>query len=283
MPLDIVFIGTSVTGLQALASASDFQIREVLCDAARVPESLPTIADSLDVPLSVFRGRDGLSQALRRHAPTVAALIYQLDLRVPGDLTDRYKIFNLHRGNLMTNRGAHPEVWSILNGDDIATIALHRINEEFDSGQLIASFDVPLRTDDDVSSLRNRLEGGLPYLLGLLAEHLNGGKPGIPLSGGIYRPRITEQDFTIDLQRDSLDVIDRKIRSQRTYQGAILDSDGIRYRVAEIASATRHDGVAPPGVRRFINDRLEVLTKDYLVVFRLKPGIAPMPSTSRSR
>ena len=42
------------------------------------------------------------------------------------------------------------------------------------------------------------------------------------IKNGIYYPRIIEEDFTIELKSDSLEIIDRKIRSQEAYNGAIL-------------------------------------------------------------
>ena len=52
--------------------------------------------------------------------------------------------------------------------------------------------------------------------------YIIGKKKGKKINRGIYRPWITEDDFTINLEKDSLITVERKIKSQKKYNGAIV-------------------------------------------------------------
>ena len=177
---------------------------------------------------------------------------------VPADLTETYSFYNIHRGSLFTNRGPNPDIWPILNGDVQTTLSLHKINSKIDSGVLIDSFDVEISKYDDTISVKTKLEKGLHKLIESLSDYLNLKKEGVILNDGIYRPWITEADFTIDIETDSIEIIDRKIRSQRQYNGAILIINNQKYYLLEILNWENR-----------VNDytHVEILGHDKLMVF----------------
>jgi methionyl-tRNA formyltransferase len=237
MAHDVVFIGSSQLGLRCLLESNHFEVRGALCLAKRLTPALEALAHGQALPLKTFDSILSFRPLIESHPSSMPFFIYQLDMLVPADLTEKYAFYNVHRGNLMTNRGPNPDVWPILNGDPETQLSLHRINDKVDSGVLIDAVSVPVHPEDDSISVRQRLEAGLPRLVEALHEHLVGSRQGTVLEGGLYRPWITEADFTIDLARDSLDVIGRKIRSQRQYNGAILVVDGVKHYIVDILQA----------------------------------------------
>lgn len=218
---EIVYIGSSPLGLRKLVENHDFHVTDALCLEARVTPELSKTAREFGFEIKKFRWIKEFRDLIDTFQPQTKFFIYQLDMLVPGDLTEIHFFYNVHRGSLATNRGPNPDIWPILNGDAETSLSLHRINDKVDAGVLIAAEDVSILEDDDTHSVKQKLEERLPNLVRALAEHLGGTRGGTALQGGDYRPWITEKDFTIFLD-DSVDVIDRKIRSQRQYNGAIL-------------------------------------------------------------
>jgi len=64
---------------------------------------------------------------------------------------------NLHKAYLPYNKGANPNVWSILE-DTPAGVTIHYMTEDLDSGPIIDRRTVEKRPDDDAKDLYQRLE-----------------------------------------------------------------------------------------------------------------------------
>lgn len=64
---------------------------------------------------------------------------------------------NLHKSYLPYNRGANPNVWSIIE-DAPAGVSIHYMTPDVDGGPLIDQRAVPVRPDDDGRTLYERLE-----------------------------------------------------------------------------------------------------------------------------
>lgn len=234
---EIGFIGSSALGLRTLLASSRFRVVAALCMASRCTEELEAAARDAGIPLDVFTDRAGFRALMGARPQELPYLIYQLDMLVPADLTETHRLFNIHRGSLYTNRGPNPDVWPILNGESSTALSLHRIDDKVDAGQLIDAIEVAIGAKEDTVSVQQRLERELPGLVASLAEHLEGRRPGVKVEGGTYRPWISEADFTIDLASDTPDIIDRKIRSQRRYNGAVLFVENVKHYVTSIEAA----------------------------------------------
>jgi methionyl-tRNA formyltransferase len=93
-----------------------------------------------------------------------------------------------------------------------------------------------------------------------MVEFLEGRVEGNICLGGIYRKRITEADFTIDLLHDSRESINNKIRSQAMYKGAVVCVGDEKFYVDGIRdwsdAAHQHTHV------RVDTDRIDVVRAD---------------------
>ena len=69
---------------------------------------------------------------------------------------------NLHTSFLPWNRGAHPNVWSIVDRTP-AGATLHFIDDGIDTGEIIAQSEVPVLAGDTAETLHARIQ---------IAEHL---------------------------------------------------------------------------------------------------------------
>lgn len=231
---EIVSIGSSALGLKRLLESDKFLVTDILCLKARVTSELESVANEAGLEITPFEWIADFREVVNCFNTNIPFFIYQLDMLVPADLTSRYRFFNVHRGSLYTNRGPNPDIWPILCGHEQTALSLHKINEKIDSGTLIDSHEVDIGPTDDTATIKERLEDGLPLLIESLYQYLDGKRNGVTLDGGVYRPWVTEADFTIRPDEDSITVMDQKIRSQRQYNGAILYQDGEKYYVTEI-------------------------------------------------
>lgn len=66
-------------------------------------------------------------------------------------------VVNLHPSYLPYNRGAHPNIWSIVEGTP-AGVTLHYIDNGVDTGNIIAQKQIPVQPVDTGKSLYHRLE-----------------------------------------------------------------------------------------------------------------------------
>jgi methionyl-tRNA formyltransferase len=71
---------------------------------------------------------------------------------------------NLHPAYLPYNRGAYPNVWSIVDGTP-AGVSLHYIDEGVDSGDIVRQKEVPVSCTDTGESLYHKLEAAGMQLL----------------------------------------------------------------------------------------------------------------------
>jgi methionyl-tRNA formyltransferase len=78
--------------------------------------------------------------------------------RVPGDIIEvpEKGIVNLHPSFLPYNRGAYPYIWPIIDKTP-AGVSIHFMDEEIDTGDIMARREVPVLPDDTAKSLRERL------------------------------------------------------------------------------------------------------------------------------
>src|SRR5215510_15223848 len=85
-------------------------------------------------------------RALRPDVLLSFAFPYRLPLeilRVP-----RLGGFNVHGGKLPEYRGPQPVFWQIVNREREGAVTVHRMDEEFDRGGVVASQSVPIAPDE---------------------------------------------------------------------------------------------------------------------------------------
>ena len=139
---------------------------------------------------------------------------------------------NLHPSLLPYNRGAHPNVWSILEGTP-AGVTLHYIDAGIDTGDIIAQHEVQVQPIDTGASLYHKLE-----LTGLelfkqtwpaIRENQTPRQAQVSDRGTRHRVRDLEKIDEIDLQatykaQDLIDLL--RARTFPPYSGAYFRSGG---------------------------------------------------------
>lgn len=62
-------------------------------------------------------------------------------------------VINVHGGRLPEGRGLFPYFWTLVHGDTTAGAAVHWMDEQFDTGDLLYDAQFPISADDTVHSL----------------------------------------------------------------------------------------------------------------------------------
>ena len=82
---------------------------------------------------------------------------------IPKKFLDMPKLggFNFHSGKLPQYRGQHVMNWAIINGEKKITVTAHRLDEEFDSGDIVLEEEIEISFLDDIRSVyRKVIESG---------------------------------------------------------------------------------------------------------------------------
>lgn len=232
MGLAVAYIGTSPIALEILCSHEGFNVTTYLCERKRLTDRCEEIASRYKIGILVFDNKEEIFNQLDNLTISIDLfIIYQFDYILPLKLAATNKFFNFHSGSLLTNRGAHPIIRSILNGDKQTELTLHLIDEKIDQGLVIGTYVVAIDDNDDAVSLKEKTETGIIPLLEKLLLYLNGELQAKPVIEGRYYKPISEDDYKINIDFDTESTIINKIRSQKQYKGALVEVEGVRYYV----------------------------------------------------
>lgn len=143
------------------------------------------------------------------------------------------EIINIHPGYLPYNRGACPNVWSIVDQTP-AGVTMHYIDEGVDTGDLIARQIVPVEPDDTGATLYARLEEASVQLFRQTWPRISRREAErIPQSGSSTTHRMSELAQIDRIDPDQMyraeDLINiLRARTFPPYQGAYLELQGKR-------------------------------------------------------
>jgi methionyl-tRNA formyltransferase len=187
----------------------------------------------------------GIDVIVTTHMKRLAAMLAPLrpDLifscgfmwRVPPDVLQlpRLGVINLHLGLLPERRGANPVGWAFREDDREQGATIHRMNEGFDTGPILAQIRIPVGDDDDMSDLFPRIAASIPEALGRALARVAQGDPGDPQdeSRAFYADLFTDDWREIDWSQPAR-TVHNQVRSwfgvRGTARGVFALLDGER-------------------------------------------------------
>ncbi len=238
----IIFFGNNRVGLEVLnwlVAQGDEVVALVVHEAGRA-RFREDMVRSTGLPLSrVFEGpalRDPATvEAIRALRPDIGASVFFGHI-IRAEVISLFPsgILNLHPAYLPYNRGAFPNVWSIIDGTP-AGVTFHYVDEGVDTGDIVARRDVPVLTTDTGMSLYARLEEACIRLFSESWPLVRDGRavrtPQARAEGTHHRMSDVEKIDRIDpdrmyTARELIDVI--RARTFPPYHGAYIEEDGSR-------------------------------------------------------
>ncbi len=228
--INIGFLGYGTRALDALMSDSRFNVKYFLSPRSRlcadVYEAAERYKDSLS--LEIIDTKPDLAKRISKINDVRCFLMNACPFILTSEILSYMDFYNIHPGDLYTNRGHHPHLWSVMLDEMETKICLHKVNVDIDLGEVIADSVIELKGNENSLEILNMAEDRIPILLNGLYRYLTG-KQGVKytVSNGIYRHTMVYSDYEItpsDLPSD----IDRKIRARYMHNGAFFVYEGKR-------------------------------------------------------
>src|SRR5215213_6301108 len=181
---------TSIAPVAALFTDALRRLRHdpvaVVTPRRRVPTQGDLALSDATVPkgLDILFARDkrSLEPLLRAVRPDLVVcfafpwLIPPEALAVP-----RLGVINFHPAFLPRHRGPIPTSWAIRAGDDTYGVTWHRMDAEFDTGNILAQAPVPMQPDDsEITVVGPRLVRAAVEILPRALQRIAAGDPGDP-------------------------------------------------------------------------------------------------------
>ena len=181
---------------------------------------------------------------------------------VPRAVIDSFPkgIVVVHPSLLPKYRGATPIQSAILAGEDLTGTTLFIMDEKVDHGPVLGSTQVPLLDMDTYATLADKLaEASAALLIEILPKYAAGEMNPVPQSedGVTYTKKFVSEDGRVDLDKDELVAVWRKVRALNPEPGVWTMEDGRRMKILDadvvdgklVLRKIQFDGELPKEVR----------------------------------
>jgi methionyl-tRNA formyltransferase len=205
-----------------------------------------------DVDLVYPATRERLASVLRSYEPDLVLCTgFPWRMSAEAIAVPRIACVNGHPSLLPRYRGPIPIAWAVRNGETEVGLTYHLMDEQFDTGAILAQDTVPLAEDDTMETLGPKLQVLSAELLPVAFERLARGEQGEPQEGGDYQSLFDADYAFVDPAQTAQDV-HTQVRAwrfapvARGERGPIFERDGKRIRVlrtslTEVEGAKRLD------------------------------------------
>ncbi|NLH48264.1 MAG: formyl transferase [Myxococcales bacterium] len=235
----LLFFGNNYSGWQALSwlVAEGVEVVGVVVHPEERARYRVEILEAADLPPEcVFDGsrlRDPAVRAALAELRADAALSVYFGYLLPPELLDLLPrgAINLHPALLPYNRGANPNVWSLVDQTP-AGVTLHYLDAGVDTGDIIAQDAVPIAPTDTGETLYRKLEqAGLDLLRRVWPLFESGRAPRRPQPAGGSVHRLHDLDRLDEIDPDATvragDLLNLlRARTFPPYRGAYLRAGG---------------------------------------------------------
>ncbi len=257
-PPRILFMGTPEFALDSLRAC--LEVGEVVAVVTQ-PDKPRDRGQASSAPavkrLAIERGLKVLQPSKLREAALMdnvrelspdVALVAAYGKILPRELLDLpvRGCVNVHASLLPRFRGAAPIQWAIASGDQKTGVCLMKMDEGLDTGPVLASAEVSIRSDETYQSLWPVLARlGAQLIRTHLPAYLRGELHPIPqpVEGVVLAPMLKKSDGLLDLRKSAAE-LQRRVRAFQPWPGTFLHFRG---QTLKVWRARRGDGAGPTG------------------------------------
>ena len=117
-------------------------------------------ASGLEIEKVIFWDKNNIDKITKKLSAKCSDILFSVNFGyiIPAHILQMFRLpINLHPGYLPYNKGAHPNVWAIIE-ETPAGVSIHRMTEEVDKGEILAQMEVEVQPWDTGKSLYEKLE-----------------------------------------------------------------------------------------------------------------------------
>lgn len=170
---EIGYIGFSVSMLKILSESDCFLLTSCICEKKRLSAPYRKLCQDLRLKLHVVTSKEELCHCLFGENYNYY-IMYEFGIILPEEVfvSGKIKVFNFHPGSIMTNRGAHPLVWSVLNDEKYTMMTVYEVTAKIDDGNIISQKVYEIGKEDNVTTLKLKMESGIKEQLLSVCCHI---------------------------------------------------------------------------------------------------------------
>lgn len=257
----VIFMGTpdfSVGALKALAE-NGYEIAGVVTQPdkprgrGKASAMTPVKEAALELGLTVYQParvrEQSFMDTVRALNPDVI-VVSAFGQIIPKALLElpRYGCVNIHASLLPKYRGAAPIQWAVMDGEPVSGVTIMQMDEDLDTGDMLAKTEVPLEPDETGGSLFDKLSRAGADLLIRTLPALEQGTltpEKQPLeSPTAYARMIRKEDGRIDWNLEA-EAIERRIRGLNPWPSAYTELTGKILKIWRAEVLPKESGQAP--------------------------------------
>lgn len=226
-----------------------------------VVQSMRQFANRTGVPLLVMekKGRRETLEKWLRDLRADALFVVSFPWKIPEPALSIPTLgcYNFHPGVVPNYRGIEPIFWTIRNGEAQTAVSVLRMDNGFDTGEVVLSASLPIHADDTYGLLTNKLSVTARHAMEALLSGLCGNEiPGSvsqPRSDLPQRRRPNADELTVDWRARTASQIRNLVRAANpAFGGAVVNLRGIPFRLFGVSLVHQppESGVMPGTVLR---------------------------------
>ncbi len=210
----IGYIWYCLNVIEGLYYSEKFELKAIFVPKNRITSLISLFANSRNIDLYIIENAEELHNVLVKYEKIISCcLMYDCGIIIKKETIDIIDIFNIHPGDLHTNRWNNPLEYSLINNDEYITISLHKISEKIDMWLLICTLKIPLLIRDTLDSIEIKIYDHIDQIIEKLYKFIN--NENIETENILhwgYNKKISNNLIVIDIKKDRPIDIYNKIR-----------------------------------------------------------------------
>lgn len=282
----IIFMGTpdfSVPILESLINHQDYEVVLVISQSDKrvgrkqelTPSPVSLCAKKYNIPIEKpERIRQDYQKILDVKKDLIVTCAYG-QIIPEAILNDpKYGCINVHASLLPKFRGGAPIQKAIITGEEKTGITIMYMDKSMDSGDIISQKEIPIKQDDNLETLTNKLSQlGKELLIETLPSIINGTRKRIKQdpSKVSYAYNITPNDEHLDFNKNCIEIFNQ-VRGLSPTPGCFAKLNDKKIKIYDGYQTTEKSSQEVGTITKLYNDGIGVSTKDYIyVITDLKP------------